>query len=499
MIVYQDLKPKDKSYQKQVGTGNGVGKELRDTSKGPQLSRKWVLPPKSVRRVDLEGSGQASVSKSSVMPVPVSVSGGNGSDKDSGSYNGIGVGSGSGSGSGNGVTYAEKRRKQNREAQRAYRERKASKMQKLQQTIDFWKRKCESLQHESNVWKSRYESAVLESRNVSQAYESRLASYMRENSELRAKSSAIATDTTSTAADAAAVQGLDTPVTISHNTSPAITSGLNIEVQYDKNGNPTGVPSSEASTGLSKDSPAGHTSGKSCTICADGSCICDELELSGSSTSPGPTSFQDPLLQFTIDNWKPIKPVSIQAKRAGSVTPAGSTLPQFKRLRTTPVENVQPVGNVPPVGDVPPVGNMVTEDCGFCSESSTCVCREAANETACKQEPGSCSACQADSNSRKFCQNVVRWARGVSPGGQTEAEGEASGSIASASSSSISSASSNEYIPINDAFQRIKKHMKNSSNLSPNTINYDALALKGRKVQLKSVMDIINDMNKNFI
>ena len=123
---------------------------------------------------------------------------------------------------------------------------------------------------------------------------------------------------------------------------------------------------------------------------------------------------------------------------------------------------------------------QVQDGCGFCSELSTCVCRELEEDTkrgGCTGEPGTCSICQQDNGSKNFCENVVNFAR----------------------SSSSSSLNNDEYIPINDAFQRIKKHMKNSNNQSLNNIRYDNLAIKGRKVQLKSVMDIIQDMNKNFI
>ncbi|CDO93910.1 unnamed protein product [Kluyveromyces dobzhanskii CBS 2104] len=501
MIVYQDLQPKyqhqhQNQHQHQhqhkhkqllqaavagavsSGSGSGSGGVPSNTNTSApasastiQLSRKWILPPK-VKASSRKLSTGAALSR---PPSP----GRDSSADESAQYL-----------SSQTPNYADKRRKQNREAQRAYRERKANKLHDLQRSIDSWKDKCEALQQDASLWKSRYESSTLENKNSALAYEARLTWYVQENSNLKdtirklqeaASKSALASASTSAAAAATQQQELPQQTTM--------------EIQFDSSGKP------------------------SCSICIDGSCICEELNGSNQagahthshsgthSSSPSPAlypqllhlkySFQDPVLQHTLDHWKPMKPVTIESSKKR--TNESPKLPQFKRLKsdshlplnldsdfssfTATSSTSSSTTNVAASSAASCAARTNTpldENCGFCSETSTCVCREAqeeANRSACTQEPGSCSLCQNDATSKKFCENVVNLAR----------------------SNSSSSSSTDEYIPINDAFQRIKKQMRNPVNFSTTNIKYNDLAIKGRKVQLKSVLDIIHDMNKNFI
>ena len=525
MIVYQDLKPKYhtqmQNHHSQYGHGQGHGQGQQvlllaaaaadatesataaGTPSGSggsangsgststiQLSRKWVLPPKvkSSRKLSTTTITTATTATAS------NASNTSPSSPNSPSNKGLSPRDGSMDDSNQYFTsrssnYAEKRRKQNREAQRAYRERKANKLHELQHTIDMWRDKCEAMQQDVNMWKSRYDSLALENKNSALAYESRLTWYVQENSKLKDTIRKLHDRTPTPATPGTSAPANGTPVETKPNQA---NTPSNMEIQFDSSGKP------------------------SCSICVDGSCICEELngsdaadQASRAQTALHPQflnlkySFQDPLLQQTLDNWKPMKPVTIESskKRLNE----SSRLPQFKRMKSESVplnidsdfpsfsvssSNSSSTNNIAAVvvagattgaaGTSATNNSNIDENCGFCSESSTCLCREAqeeANRNACTQEPGSCTNCQNDATSKKFCENVVNLAR----------------------SSSSSSSSAEEYIPINDAFQRIKKHMKSSSNFSPNNIKYDELAIKGRKVQLKSVMDIIQDMNKNFI
>lgn len=484
MIVYQDLKPKsevrstssEKVEERQRGfPGSGPSSTV-------QLSRKWVLPPKakSGRKPAAGVTGRGKGVSREEEGANEKVSDEKASDESDGEFN-------SDANTTHYVmrspNYAEKRRKQNREAQRAYRERKANKLQDLQKSIDVWRDKCERLSQEVNLWRSRYDSAMLENRNQNSSFESRLAWHIQENASLK---ETVAGMEKKLADAVAAANSRRVPSPLS--SRPMLTSVLenvsgsarpnlqafDSEVEFDSNGKP------------------------SCSICVDGSCICDEmnavdgssgqvpglrprsslsLSLSSNSNSHSNSynqlfkcSFQDPALQQTLDNWKPVEPVVIESKKRSY---GASKLPQFKKLKPSAGFALGTESSVM-------AKDPVQDGCGFCSELSTCVCRELEEDTkrgGCTGEPGTCSICQQDNGSKNFCENVVNFAR----------------------SSSSSSLNNDEYIPINDAFQRIKKHMKNSNNQSLNNIRYDNLAIKGRKVQLKSVMDIIQDMNKNFI
>lgn len=207
----------------------------------------------------------------------------------------------------------------------------------------------------------------------------------------------------------------------------------------------------------------------------------------------------DPLLRDLIDNFKPMKAVTLKKRK---LSPRKSTA-----------------------------------DCGFCSETTTCVCKEIEDsgmETArCTENtetctkcsdidqscikpresqrpvetdtdflaidgedqpntmdpnfvPGSCKRCQSDSQSRAFCQAVYGPPNDDKVAACCGGNGECSNSA--------------DFIPISDAYQRIKKYMLDSDRDSP-PIKHIASGLRARggEVELKTIDDAIRGMDKKDV
>lgn len=300
------------------------------------------------------------------------------------------------------------KKKKNREAQRAYRERRASQFQELQDLVDKWKKRCQELKLE--LKKS----------------EERANQFEQQNAELTAK--------------------------------------------------------------LKKYETVDKTS--KCGMCVKDMCICEEMGFNSSSTS-----LLDPALQQRIDNFKPMDAVSLKPKPKKRKL-ATTGLPVFKRVEQLPV-SLEPSPGVVNEALRYQVGS---QGCGFCSDSSTCVCKELDtqvlagssareqpnNADSCNTQPGSCEQCQRDPHRKQFCQSVNE--------------------IGSLKSDYYSG----ELIPINDAYQRIRKHMENNAMLKDNhLLNSEAptpshfsivsqLNIRGGQVELKSVIDVLRQMDRNL-
>lgn len=445
MMIYQELRPKKKKQNSTPDLGIVKGKD----SYNVQISREWMLPPKA-------RPGRKPGKKMAAVVVDKNRNEGTISSKiervGSMNYSSLGIEVVEREVRGeimNSSSYADRRRKQNRDAQRAYRERKADKLDTLQQSIDTINSRCDELSDEVNLWKSRYENLVEESRKKSEDAEDRIKLYSKDNSELKDMVSKLKVR----------VQELESSTGFEKGKGPIepVSSALHAH-KYK----------------VDIDTMANSNDNLTCSICSDGSCICDEI-YSDESANVNVTSTCGDVsrLESVIDNFKPTKAVRLSKRKTEALSL--KSLPQFKRLHSS-----QPDVQV----DTSVITKEISEGgCGFCSDQSACVCRELEEQTGttldqeCSGEPGSCAQCQNDAKSKLFCQNVMSLA----------------------TSDDSDSTNRGEYIPINDAFQRIKKRMKPPISVSSASLKYDALALDGRKIKLKSVMDVIHDMNKNFM
>lgn len=82
------------------------------------------------------------------------------------------------------ISDLEKRKVQNREAQRAYRERKANRMADLEHTLNKWKLKCTELIKELEFWKHSY-------KEFNEEMTQQLEKYKNENHSLKLKISSL--------------------------------------------------------------------------------------------------------------------------------------------------------------------------------------------------------------------------------------------------------------------------------------------------------------------
>lgn len=390
---------------------------------------------------------------------------------------------------------SEKRKQQNREAQRAYRERRANRLQELQGVVSTWKENCSKLQEVSNSWQRKYNFLQVEVVQQLEEYEHKLLNYKDENVRLKDK-----------------VLELEKKLKYYHE-------------------HPTS--SVDGARSASVNTPPTELK---CGVCTKDECLCEDIGIKS-------MVFQDPILQQTIENFKPMKAVSLvnngnKKKRGIEQSSNGPLLPMFKKSKAlTPEDGTLSVSpsflsnsnfkgnnNTPDRNTTFPSASVpeVTNGCGFCSDGSTCVCRELENKChrgptdsenhsgigmyissrvsvappACTGKPGTCSQCELDPMSKKFCETVCKTTD------QKEPEND--------NTHSSPCGSQGEFIPISDAYKRIKKHMVSNTSLFPanNTIPMlpvpsedsiiSQLNVKGRKVELKSVMDILRDMDKNM-
>ncbi|SCU90288.1 LAMI_0E01420g1_1 [Lachancea mirantina] len=236
-------------------------------SKVLKTSRQWDLPPrlKPGRR---PGQALGSTARGNNTRDDVrSVNGGNSS-----------------------LSSLQSRKVKNRDAQRAFRDRKASEAQELRDSLSKWKNRCEMLQNE-------LKNSVDESHKVQTALKARITE-------------------------------------------------LEKELQ------------------LSRQENFSHRNEQT-------ACSCKE-----SSSVANPTStILDPVLQEKINNLVPMKAVAWQ--RTGKRTRHSGTkpLPKFRRLNG---QQVAPAVEVSSLSDPLSFEESGGQGCGFCSEASTCLCKDAA-------------------------------------------------------------------------------------------------------------------------
>ncbi|CDH12334.1 uncharacterized protein ZBAI_04120 [Zygosaccharomyces bailii ISA1307] len=146
-----------------------------------------------------------------------------------------------------------------------------------------------------------------------------------------------------------------------------------------------------------------------CQLCFKEPCVCNKNSA---------TLFQDPFLQAMVKNFKPMKAVNLKRRKVGSPKSPESSMP-------------------------PQLDSVSSGSCGFCSDSTACVCKDMQTSTvtlgncsskssatcencadinkSClatkspeikarpsqgKWEPGSCAHCKMDPASSAFCKSV---------------------------------------------------------------------------------------------
>lgn len=223
-----------------------------------------------------------------------------------------------------------------------------------------------------------------------------------------------------------------------------------------------------------------------------------DLKTNLDATAHGGYSL-DPMLKDLIENFKPMKAVALK-----------------KRKITREKDS---------------------SGCGFCSEGTTCVCQELEDdgiETArCTENtesctkcsdieqscirpkkpkisvtansdflaldmedrpntmdpdfvPGSCKRCQSDPQSRAFCQAVYGPPKDDKSPNCCDGQGGCS--------------KGSGYIPIGDAYQRVKKFMQRSDqDTVPMKQLTSALRVRGQEVELRSIDDAIRNMDKTVV
>lgn len=122
-----------------------------------------------------------------------------------------------------------------------------------------------------------------------------------------------------------------------------------------------------------------------CGVCEKDDCVCADVGIKQKPPQP-----QQPIIN--IDTFKPLPAVSLKRKPASTGPKLSSKFKKFKRLNQQPQQSQQPhsiqvdyeqndfdklIGNFTDKDFDSPI-----EQCGFCSDDSPCVCREAAKEAA---------------------------------------------------------------------------------------------------------------------
>ncbi|AET41627.1 uncharacterized protein Ecym_8354 [Eremothecium cymbalariae DBVPG len=458
-VRYPELKPKTRPRDGGLGSREGRG----DGTNGITVSMKWTLPPKmkpgrKPGNTAVEEPREEEEKKNRSLDLVT--------------------------GLGDEVDTGARRKRQNREAQRAYRERKANRILELERLMVDWEFKCERLKDELGYRKAK--NAELEKK-----YEETVGKLENENKMLRMRIDRLQRDM-----EEVQQQGYIV---------------LNEYMLY----------------------PV------------------DEKVMMNSVNNVSPV-FEDRMLQETIEQFKPMKAVPLKRrmfKRPSS--PALLGLPVFKKpkaqatlefpqLGSTLASSLRPssltIGNEEALGANSMEGMAdFSVGCGFCSDGSMCVCREVGtlstvqlqsnplcskesgpcsscpkNQSQCLQDsnspslslerdspttkseekfvPGSCEQCQKDPSSKKFCKAVCKVSR-------TRTAYSSSGG---AHSSNIESGDvyGDGFIPIGDAYKRIKQHMTEVP--SSSKLMLDKLCVRGRCVELKSVDEVIRQMDRNL-
>lgn len=294
-----------------------------------------------------------------------------------------------------------------------------------------------------------------------------------------------------------------------------------------------------------------------CNICLKEPCTCHDEPA---------TFFQDPFLQNMIKSFKPMKAVNLKKRKVSSSKSSESATPQ------------------------PNIGPSISDGCGFCSDTTACVCKDleegnaeqrelsqqrrleepvtatlghcssekkghcencADIDKSClttesvplpaettqkpkgsKWEPGSCAQCQVDPASKVFCKSVCNSASIMAAVEVGDNKDDCSSNIASEPGScsrcqndlqrkefcetvfsngerqsNTKCEDNNDLIPVGHAYQKIRDYMNagkfgnihSNPSLPPMRQIASGIKMRGREVESKSVDDALRDMDKNAL
>lgn len=288
-------------------------------------------------------------------------------------------------------TPASKRKAQNRAAQRAFRERRATRVQELEEklmevekenefremglasTINSLKlenqlmaKKLDQLRKEMNLFKESHGAGSSEYSSQPQFKQSfTMSTNSTPHSTGSAASSTYSVQQISPAPSA------DSPPSSKHsslhdgNKSDSVSSTRSINF----------TPLSQANSPVKEDN-------FDCGVCVKDDCLCESVGL---KSTPGRTDMEIDILKLeeTVNSFKPMSAVMLPRKRKNTqselytdFTAQFSTkqkqMPDLKKLKKSKPEAAEGQFN-----ESSPVDN-----CGFCSDDTPCVCREAAKEAA---------------------------------------------------------------------------------------------------------------------
>lgn len=119
-----------------------------------------------------------------------------------------------------------------------------------------------------------------------------------------------------------------------------------------------------------------HNEDFDCGVCLKELCVCEEVGLKTSKS-----------LEETVSSFTPMAAVALRGKRKSTISEIDFTsefsfkkMPDLKRLRKDSMERT--VKKEPETANLAFNESSPVENCGFCSDDTPCVCREAAKEAA---------------------------------------------------------------------------------------------------------------------
>lgn len=272
-------------------------------------------------------------------------------------------------------TPALKRKAQNRAAQRAFRERRATRVQELEEKLMEVEKEKEvkEMGLVNTINKLKVENQFLmksldQLRNDVNGLKmgSQMGSPFPQASYLATKNSPNgSTGSPATSSSSSSSYSVQQVLP-----APSADSPPNSNIYHNHNIQGTITPASSNTTPDKTGKPSDNFD---CGVCLKDECLCETVGLKTSGT-----------LQETILSFKPMAAVPLKrgpqnkaVKRKGDLETdftaqfAQKPMPDLKRLKKTEVSETSAFDEASPV-----------ENCGFCSDDTPCVCREAAKEAA---------------------------------------------------------------------------------------------------------------------
>lgn len=292
-------------------------------------------------------------------------------------------------------TPASKRKAQNRAAQRAFRERRATRVQELEeQLLEFEKERdvkemglintinklkvenqfllksIEQMRSEMNSMKESQSPSYTLQFNIPQFK----LNYNNAGSPLNQMSGSPASSSYSVQQQVSPAPSADSPTFVG-SFRPSI-SNINL--------------TSDSSSPAKVNKTGSVNNNFDCGVCVKEECLCETVGLKEkSSENTSATSSRS--LEETISSFKPMPAVSLNKKRKSSDNEVDFTkkfalkkaMPDLKKLKHEPIiSEVQIIHEKKKDSIVEFDESSPVENCGFCTDDTPCVCREAAKEAA---------------------------------------------------------------------------------------------------------------------